>query len=519
MEKTEKLFLKPGDGLVEVMKTLARVKGGRLTLHVPKDSALASLEQFHALKREAAIEGVEIIVVSADRRIEELAHSARLATQNPGFGKDERLVVDIIRRKEPEEAPSRQAGPSHPNLKETDKVLPRMPRRTPRERALAIPPSRWLVAAAVVLVLGGVGVFGATRLPRAEVRVGLERTTVAFTKNIVVRTDAAAVAIEGDKLTLPGEFLKASRTIEESFPASGTAEVSEKAKGELYVYNDYAPASQMLVEKTRFVSPGGLVYRLDERVTVPPKGADGTPGRVKVRVTADASGEKHNITSGDNERWTLPGFQEAGLTERYKGFYGVPVGKMSGGFIGERTVLTDADTDAAREELSAMLQGALLHEMRVTDAPGYVALKEAQVFSLTSFSPLPSSSTDSLGVVASGELKRIAYREEDLLKALLEAVSSPVDYDADMVDVHVGYENVSADWETGTLTFVAQGNFTAVPKVDETVLKSQLAGLGQADVTSALLSVPGLMEAKVRLWPRWTDTLPRDVSRIKLTFE
>ncbi len=511
--KQKKAFLKPQDDVACVIRLIGKAgKGNQLIVHIPADSVLAdSLDNFHALKREAALEGVDVVVVSTDRHIEELAYSARLSARNLVFGKNERLVVDVIRRAPRAERPV-PPPPTLPRRPEKEKRSPRLklPAVKVQTRLIAI------VGVAALVLMGG-GALGSRYFPRATVILNLTRTPVAFEKAVTVRTDVATYAVEDGGIVLPGEHFTSVKNVQEQFPATGSEADSGKAKGELSIYNERSSA-QVLVATTRFTSAAGLVYRIPERVTVPAASADGTPGKISVEVVADEPGEAYNYIFTAGDKWTIPGFKEYGLTDQYEKIYGMPAGSMTGGVTGAHAVATDADVAAAREEVSKVLQGALKSELRVVDEAGLVSPEGAQTFSLTRFDVDQSvDENNTFAVFAEGELSRIVFREADLQAAVLEALRSPVDYDVTMTEPKFLYETALVG--DGVLRFTVKGSFTAVPKLDMESIKRQLAGESQASVKTALASVPGLASAQVSISPSWFKRIPEEIRKIRLTLE
>lgn len=84
---------------------------------------------------------------------------------------------------------------------------------------------------------------------------------------------------------------------------------SNRARGFITIFSNWNSA-QKLIATTRFISTGGLIFRIDEDVSVP------ALGQITVSVTADAVGSKYKIGPSV---FSIPGF--AG-TDRYTAIWG-----------------------------------------------------------------------------------------------------------------------------------------------------------------------------------------------------
>lgn len=163
-----------------------------------------------------------------------------------------------------------------------------------------------------------------------------------------------------------------------------TRPVKRKATGTITIYNEYSTEPQRLSAGTRFRSAGGKIYTLgDEEVIIPGKNRT-NPGTIDVQIFAELSGPTYNSGLTD---FSIPGFQEAGLDDRYAGIYGVSKTKIEGGFIGEEPYLTPERQKKAEEELTKTLTDRLLVRLEkektdmvilVQDSPDFV-FKDAQV--------------------------------------------------------------------------------------------------------------------------------------------
>jgi len=105
----------------------------------------------------------------------------------------------------------------------------------------------------------------------------------------------------------------------DTITATGRETVEEKASGRIIVYNNHSSATQRLIKNTRFESPEGLIFRINESVEIPgmTKSTDGeiVPGVISAEVFADGTGEQYNI---DASQFTIPGLKG---TDQYEDMY------------------------------------------------------------------------------------------------------------------------------------------------------------------------------------------------------
>jgi hypothetical protein len=102
----------------------------------------------------------------------------------------------------------------------------------------------------------------------------------------------------GEENAIPFEIVRITRDDGRVVAASEETDVQKKASGRIVIYNNHNSSPQRLVKNTRFETPEGLIYRINESVTVPGakiEGGEKVPGSVEAEVMADIPGQKYNI--------------------------------------------------------------------------------------------------------------------------------------------------------------------------------------------------------------------------------
>lgn len=201
---------------------------------------------------------------------------------------------------------------------------------------------RWLkiaVAATAVLALAVAVWFLTFRLRAPAASPEASTTAAPDVREFDVTVRLAETYSEADG-AIEWHPVEAQKTVEIDVQHAATA-VEGTAGGDVVIYNE-GRSSQPLVATTRFLSEDGVLFRLKDRVTIPPG------GRVTARIEADEPGATGDVPAG---RWTIPGLPPA--TQQV--VYGISEAAMTGGVVLDGAPLTQEELDAA--VASALEQG------------------------------------------------------------------------------------------------------------------------------------------------------------------
>ncbi len=380
--------------------------------------------------------------------------------------------------------------------------------RPPRRRRTTL----ILVALGVTILVGAgvwaMSVFGA----HATVTINFKRTL--WNAQVSLTASKATTQVDAAGKTVPAEVFTDTRNLTQLFPATGKVTGSQKATGNIIIYNAYSSAKQALVATTRFMAPDGKVFRLDNAVVVPGaevKNGKIIPASIQATVTADKPGPDYNI--GPVSRLSIPGFKGS---PKYDAFYGVLEQPAAGGFIGDRIVPTDSDAAAAKDKVTNILETSLQSNLLGSRGKEFNVLDGASAISVTRL--VVKKDTDQNGqfsVFGEASYQAIGFREQDVKNMFLELANK--DYPGTSFrDLSLVYSEPKPDYDKGTLTFLvtAQGTLATAFQSDE--LRSKLAGQKVSLAQSSIAKMPGLVDAKVSLWPIWLQTLPSSLDRIQV---
>jgi hypothetical protein len=201
-------------------------------------------------------------------------------------------------------------------------------------------PSSYARATTVFVIFAVVIAAGALYL-------SLARTVITITPRTQSATVRFPVTIrEPDpELTDPlpagviaGQLLATTETASDTFTPSGEgSEVPAKASGRVTIFNTWSRV-QPLAATTRLLSESGVLFRLKERVDVPPGGS------IETEVEADQPGAAGDIAAS---HFTLPGLWP-GLQEQ---IYAESTKAMSGG-IQTVKIISQGDLRTAEDALA-----------------------------------------------------------------------------------------------------------------------------------------------------------------------
>lgn len=345
---------------------------------------------------------------------------------------------------------------------------------------------------------------------------------VFSTANITVKPKIQNLAFNANFIAdsgraMPYNVSKFEVSKEETLKYTGEEEVKEKAKGKIVVYNNYNSSTQKLIKNTRFESPEGLIYRIQESVDVPGMKGD-QPGQIEIEVYADAYGESYNIGLTN---FTIPGFKG---TDRFTGFYAKSKTEMTGGFVGVRGTVSDEDLQKAedilelevREDLLIALDEGSLSDVVYQDA---LFVKYDDLNAVYGDDSVVLSKRGVLNVVSFDRTKLSRYiadivlnEDSDTLSGI--AISNLEDLSFDIKNKsNLDIENISS------FIFGLKGEAKFVYYVNTNQLKADLAGKNDDSFDSVLKDYKNVDTATYVIKPFWVSKFPSNIEKIKVTSE
>ena len=350
------------------------------------------------------------------------------------------------------------------------------------------------------------------------------RVTITVTPRIdtipvedrVVALDTSVSKTLAAQGVVPVEYLTFSRTVGDEFEATGSQFVEEKARGLVRVYNRFSSSPQTLVSTTRFVTDGGVLYRLPSTIRIP--GAEIVEGKIvpqliEVELTADEPGEGSNYSGEVN--LTILGFKG---TPKYAGFFGTAPHGFEGGFRGTAQVVASDDIKRAQEQVTKRVVEELKQEVVQKIPPDFKlieALQEVQVSRLDT----PSVGSRARRFVAETEAKVnvFVFRETDITE-FLKATMLGGDVTKEIVDgaAEIRYRVRTVDFRKGRAELVVQGALKARSVVPHGELVEFIKGKKEGSIVEFLKSVDRIARFQVKFFPPWRSRAPDDAQKIRI---
>jgi len=374
----------------------------------------------------------------------------------------------------------------------------------------------WLIAGLCVLAL----FFGISFLFSSATVIITPRT-----EKILFNNDTYTAKLNSTTNTdLSFEILKVTQTAGETVDATEEKEVSQKATGQIVIYNNYSTAPQRLINNTRFEANNGKVYRINSSVVVPGLKKDSTgkviPGSVEAVVYADQAGDTYNLKLADLAGdFKIPGFKG---DVRYNGFYARLKTDIIGGFIGKQRIVGDTLRKSTEESVKAKLKEQLLKELYSIMPENYLIFKDG--YSIDYMNQADTAvGSDKAKINISGTLNGIVFNNLKLSKYIGEKKVTNFDglptelVVSDGLTVILTGADSTGLYKNTSLQVRLNGEANIKWSYDTDTLKKDLAGKKKADLKELVSkyknSVAGI---NVVFRPVWTRYFPDNLNKIKV---
>lgn len=340
----------------------------------------------------------------------------------------------------------------------------------------------------LTLILLGIIIFMSTK--RAEIIITTKEDPIEATTTVTVGRGAVSAA------SIPGTIATTTVTLEKQFSPTGNREEPGLATGVVTLHNETNTA-QILVVKTRLLTPDQILFRLTKQVTVPAKGT------VEVGVAADKEGESGNI--GSVVRFNIPGLN----AELQKVIYASSDKPMTGG-IRQIGVLSKEDVEKAQKELAAELEEKGKKELQ-DRFPGQTGAFKIAASNTTSNAEV-GKEVSGFMVSGSATVLGVFYKNSDLMTLATKALEKHVIDDAELVDASdeaptVTLDEYNAETDVATLTVYYSGLMTMNAESKQ-LQKMMFFGKNKDEIRRYVLSLDHVQSVDVEFHPVWVKTVP-----------
>jgi len=362
--------------------------------------------------------------------------------------------------------------------------------------------------------------FFSSILPRVDVKVVTKKVQAESSKDVIVSKNSSSIDL--DLVKIPGEILIKKNSTVIKVPSSGKKYIEQRATGKITIFNAYSTAPQSLVANTRFETPDGKIYRIVERIIIPGAKKVGDqlePSMIDAKVVADKAGPDYNIDKVS--RFTIPGFASS---DKFKGFYASSDSPMSGGFIGEGAMVSDADIEKAKKDAQDKLRDVIIAQMKmdISQDSSLKMLDGAQKFTISKENVDPTvDESGQFSISLEGELSVMVFKEADVADLLRELYIKENKSDTDLKekDFKISYSNPIVDWQNGKMTLPATYKSTLWIPFNAEEMKKSITGFDDIKLKQIVLDAKGIDKVNVMFWPFYVNSVPKNINKINIIVE
>ncbi len=372
----------------------------------------------------------------------------------------------------------------------------------------------WIIWVLGLVSAGALVFFLGNFFAGAEVVVIQKKQPISFNIPLTAKIDAP-------KGELSYVIYSMSKEAEISVPADSVKMLETKASGTIIVYNNFSSASQRLINNTRFQTPDGLIYRINQSITVPGRitsGGKTTPGSIEVVVFADTAGDEYNIGLTD---FTIPGFKSN--PERFKSFFARSKTAMSGGKIGPAPSVSDDKLKMVKVTLEKDLEKQLLEEARKNVPADSVFWDDGRKVFFEMIPVMDKGNSKEVILRERAILRAFFFKKADIALAIAKNNVQGFDgalvsyYPEDAVIFELKNKSNFKPASVGPISFDLKGTTSIIWQFDLSALKESLVGKTKDELAQVVRDkFPGILSAEVIFRPFWKNAFPDSPNKIKI---
>lgn len=309
-------------------------------------------------------------------------------------------------------------------------------------------------------------------------------------------------------------------SVEVPLEADTTVPVNKYASGMIRIFNEYSTAPQKLSPSTRFESVDGKIFMIsDEEELIIPGMTEEGPGEVTTMVYASEPGEAYNIDATD---FSIPGFNELGLDEKYSNIYALSTQAFTGGFVGTKPAVSESLQQTfeqqLKEELVEKLQQRLLtdktHGMSVITNTTSVSLDEVSFHSQEGSEGVLSVQGSLYALLVSKERLGTYLAQQEF--AITEDEKVLLDETSTVNLRYVGSNDIAYETVTNIpVTITGEALFVWQPDAES--IASVLTGIEKQVIPTIADRIRSIGAITVKNHPRWRSTLPIEENNIEVS--
>ncbi len=352
-------------------------------------------------------------------------------------------------------------------------------------------------------------------------------TVIIYPKSASAEINENLEIFEIDSLNSEFELgyreLNFSKEDEVVISTTGEEKISEKASGEITIFNEFTTKEQGLLKNTRFESSDGKIYTVADSISVPgytEKDGKIIPGKLDVVVHAKEVGENYNIDGEMN--FTIPGFKGQ---EQFDHFYAKNKTGITGGFNGIKKVVSETDLENAKIGLTASLKQKILNEIQEQLPQNLVPIYSEDKFVFSEVIQ-ENYEDDKVKVKMTGNLSVMVVDKSQLAKKIAEKKLSDYRKNEEISIVNLNEltikfieENNDSELDTQKTFVNLAGQAKFEWQNDENLLRDELVGINRSKIKDVFSGFTGITKGEVTIIPFWKTSFPDKKDNITINVE
>ena len=352
---------------------------------------------------------------------------------------------------------------------------------------------------------------------KADITIALKTQEADYNFEFV--TDESISEIDATYNKIPAEKIEVVSKKTETYPTTGKKHVTEKAKGEITVYNEYSSNPQKIVAKTRFLSKDGHLFRVAKSIIIPGfskvEGKD-VPGEVTATVYADAPGEKYNIGASS---FTLPGLQGH---PKYSGVYARSTQAMSGGIDKDVLYFSESDYITAKDKLVKIAEEKSDQDFLSKISDQVILLENTKERSDTEVKTniKIGAAADDFQMTILVKTSALSINKNNLDNLISAKINSELGKNMELVEGSRNYEiGEIVKNEDGSVTIPIHITQGLITKINIDKIKEEIAGKSELELNNYFNNIREIESVNVEFWPKWVKSVPASWDKINIKFK
>lgn len=348
----------------------------------------------------------------------------------------------------------------------------------------------------VILVL--LVVLAVVYLALSEVTITLVPSDepVSFDFNLIIADNPENNS--ATNVILPGQILSESAETEQLFSVTTGKAIDAPANGKVILYNNQAKP-QSLVATTRLLTADNILFRLQDKVTIP------AGGTIEAKVYADQAGATGNIPPAT---FSIPGLSES----VQKIVFAKSTVPMTGG-TRQIGMLTEADLENAKDELIKNKSGETLTKFIGNAGESSFTLIDTKVdLSDVAYDKKIGEEVDAFTLTGKINIQAVLADKNAILELAKTKLLSSVGPKGEFISIDpssLQYELLDLDVDKKEATFkVALSGLATLDPGQDLFDKNLLVGFTEEDLKLYFSQFASVREARISFSPFWVKKVP-----------